>query len=255
MIEQFGAAVFRVRYNRNLDAANIARWFTYLACLAAGAQEVPGPQPPVFRLGPGIAAPFVVAKAKPEYTDEARLAKLEGSVLLSVVVDADGQPRDIQVVRPLGLGLDESAVENVRRWQFKPGTKAGTAVSVRADQEVFFRTQRNLWDWHAVRAIFLLPDGAMRPVLIKTKFPATVDEEENVSVTISFDVGRNGIPANASVVKSSDPKWEKDLLATLRQGWRFRPGTQNGKPVVVRAWFEFVRGSLSPIPPATIPGR
>jgi hypothetical protein len=48
---------------------------------------------------------------------------------------------------------------------------------------------------------------------------------------------------------------EKDLLATLRQGWRFRPGTQNGKPAVVRAWFEFVRGSHSPIPPAPIPGR
>jgi TonB family protein len=208
----------------------------------------------VFRLGPGIAAPFVVAKAKPEYTDEARLAKLEGSVLLSVVVDADGQPGDVQVVRPLGLGLDESAVENVRRWQFRPGTKGGTAVAVRANQEVFFRTGRDLWDWHAVRVIFLAPDGAARPVLVKTKFPATVDEEENASVTISFDVGRNGLPGSASVVKSSDPKWEQDLLAALR-GWRFRPGTQNGKPVVVRAWFEFVRGSHSPIPPAQIPAR
>jgi TonB family protein len=208
----------------------------------------------VFRLGPDIAAPFVVAKAKPEYTEEARLAKLEGSVLLSVVVDAAGQPSDIQVDRPLGLGLDESAVENVRHWQFKPGTKAGVAVAVRVNQEVFFHTQRDLWDWHAVRAIFASPDGAARPVVIKTTFPATVDEEENASVTIAFDVGRNGAPANASVLKSSNSKWEKELLAALREGWRFRPGTQNGKPVVVRAWFEFVRGSHSPIPPAPIPG-
>jgi TonB family protein len=225
-----------------------------LACLSAAAQQAPNPQPTVLRLGPGIMAPFVVAKAQPEYTEEARLAKLEGSVLLSVVVDAAGQPSDIQVDRPLGLGLDESAVENVRHWQFKPGTKAGTAVAVRANEEVFFHTQRNLWDWHAVRAIFVPPDGAARPVVIKTKFPATVDEEENASVTIAFEVGRNGVPANASVVKSSNPKWEKDLLAALREGWRFRPGTQNGKPLVVRVWFEFVRGSHSPIPPAPIPG-
>jgi TonB family protein len=102
--------------------------------------------------------------------------------------------------------------------------------------------------------VFALADGAARPIVIKTKFPATVDEEENASVTVSFDVGWNGVPANASVVKSSDPKWEKDLLAALREGWRFRPGTQNGKPAVVRAWFEFVRGSHSPIPPAAIPG-
>jgi TonB family protein len=89
-------------------------------------------------------------------------------------------------------------------------------------------------------------------VVIKTKFPATVDEEENASVTIAFDVSPGGVPAKAMVVKSSDPKWEKDLLETLR-GWRFRPGTQDGKPVVIRAWFEFVRGSHSPIPPAQIP--
>jgi len=225
-----------------------------LACLCAAAQEAPSPQPPtVFRLGPGIAPPFVVAKAKPGYTDEARLAKLEGSVLLSVVVDAGGVTGDIHVDRALGLGLDENAVENVRHWQFKPGTKAGTAVAVRVNEEVFFRTERTLWDWHAVRAIFFPPDGVQRPVLIKTKFPATADEEENASVTMTFDVALNGVPANASVVKSSNPKWEKDLLTALRDGWRFRLGLRDGKPTVVRAVFEFVRGSHSPIPPAPIP--
>jgi TonB family protein len=236
-----------------LDAANIARRCIFLACLAAAAQDVPTPQPQVFRLGPDIAPPFVVAKAKPEYSAEALLAKLEGSVLLSVVVDAAGQPRDIHVDRPLGLGLDESAVENVRHWQFKPGTKAGVPVAVRVNEEVFFHPQRTLWDWHAVRAVFLSPEGAARPVVIKTKFPATVDEEENASVTIAFDVGGDGVPANASVMKSSDPKWEKDLLTALREGWRFRPGQRDEQPVVVRAWFEFVRGSHSPIPPVPIP--
>jgi TonB family protein len=227
-----------------LDAPRIARWFTFFACAVLCAQT------PIFHLGPDIAAPFVIAKAPPVYTPEALLAKLEGSVLLSVVVDAAGHAGDVHVDRPLGLGLDESAMENVLHWRFTPGMKSGAAVAVRVNEEVFFRTARTLWDWHVVRAIFLSSDVDARPVLVKTKFPPTVDEEENASVTIAFDIGPSGVPSNAGVIKSSNPKWEKDLVAAVLEGWRFRPGLRDGKPVTVRAWFEFVRGSHSPIPPA-----
>lgn len=216
-------------------------------CMSAAAQG------PVFRPGPDVVAPFVVARPKAAYTDQARLAKLEGSVLLSLVVGADGQPRDISVARSLGLGLDENAVENVRTWQFKPGTKAGIPVDVAIQVEVFFRPERTLWDWHLVRADFRSPNLATRPVLIKVKFPPTVDEEGNASVTMTFDVGPAGIPANPRIVKSSDPKWEQALLRAVREGWRFRPGTIDDKPVTVPAWFVFVRGSRSPIPPVPIP--
>ena len=239
----------QLRYNRNLDTGAIARPLALLTCLAAAAQSPP------FQLGPGIVPPFVISKAPPAYSEEARLAKLEGSVLLSLVVGADGQPRDIQVVRPLGLGLDESAVENVRAWQFKSGTKAGTPVAVQVNEEVFFRPRRTLWDWHVVRVVFQPPPLATRPVLIKVKFPPTVDTEENASVTMAFDIGPKGVPANLRVVKSSDSRWESELLAAVRDRWRFRPGTGHGKTVAVPAWFEFVLGSHSPIPPARIPPR
>jgi TonB family protein len=238
-----------------LDASSIARWFTFLSCVSLGAQDALSPQPQVFHVGPGVAAPIVVAKAQPDYSEEARLAKLEGGVLLSMVIDADGQPRDIQVARPLGLGLDECAIENVRHWQFKAGTKAGVAVAVQAKEEIFFRTQRTLWDWHTVHAVFFPPAGVARPTLIKTEFPATVDEEENASVTIAFDVSPRGLPANLRVLKSSNAKWETQVLGAVRDGWRFRPGTLEGKPTIVSAWFEFVRGSHSPIPPVPLPPR
>jgi TonB family protein len=230
-----------------LDAGNIACWLTLLTSVTAAAQ------PPVFRPGPDVTAPFVVAKADPAYTEEARVAKLEGSVLLSLVVGADGQPRDIQVARPLGLGLDESAVENVRAWQFKPGTRDRTPVDVLVNEEVFFRPQRTLWDWHVVRAVFQAPALATRPALIKVKFPATIDVEENASVTIAFNVGPNGIPVLLRVVKSSNARWESQVVRAVREGWRFRAGTIDGKPATVPAWFEFVRGSHSPIPPVAIP--
>ncbi len=231
-----------------MDAADIACGFLFLLGLGAAAQ------PPVFRPGPDVTAPFVVAKTKPEYSEEARIAKLEGSVLLSVVVGADGQPRDIHVARALGLGLDEKAVENVRAWQFNPGTRAGNPVAVEVNLEVFFRPERTLWDWHLVRAVFRPPaEVATRPTLIRAKFPPTVDVEENASVTIAFDISAQGVPVNVRAVKSSNAKWESELLTAVSGGWRFRPGMANGKPVPVPAWFEFVRGSHSPIPPLPIP--
>jgi TonB family protein len=230
-----------------LDTGIIACGLAALTCLTAAAQ-------PVFRLGSDITPPFVITKAPPNYSPEARMAKLEGSVLLSVVIGADGQPTDIQVVRPLGLGLDESAMENVRAWQFKPGSRSGSPVAVRVNEEVFFRPKRTLWDWHLGRAVFHTPSDAMRPVLTQAKFPPTVGTEENASVTLAFDVGRDGLPSKLSVLKSSDAKWEDQVLRALR-GWRFRAGMKDGKPVQVPAWFEFVRGSHSPIPPAAIPPR
>jgi TonB family protein len=222
-------------------------------CLILAISMSAAAQGPVYRPGPDVAAPFVVARPKPEYTEEAGRAKLEGGVLLSLVVGADAQPRDISVARSLGLGLDESAIENVRTWQFKSGTKAGMPVDVAVQVEVFFRPKRNLWDWHLVRAVFQPPPGATRPVLINVKFPPTVDEEENASVTMTFDIEPTGIPANPRIVKSSDAKWERELLRAVGDDWRFRPGMVDGKPVTVPAWFVFIRGARSPIPPVPIP--
>ena len=55
------------------------------------------------------------------------------------MVDANGMPRDIKVIRPLGLGLDEKAIEAVMKWRFKPGVKKGQAVATQANVEVNFR--------------------------------------------------------------------------------------------------------------------
>jgi protein TonB len=93
----------------------------------------------VFRVGGGVSQPSVLVKVDPEYSEEARKAKYSGTVMLSVVVDAEGRARDIHVVKSLGMGLDEKAVEAVEKWKFKPGMKGGEAVNVRATIEVNFR--------------------------------------------------------------------------------------------------------------------
>lgn len=93
----------------------------------------------VFRVGGGVSAPTVLYKVDPEYSEEARKAKYSGTVLLSVIVDAEGHAKDIRVLKSLGMGLDEKAVEAVQKWKFKAGMKGGQAVSVRAQIEVNFR--------------------------------------------------------------------------------------------------------------------
>jgi periplasmic protein TonB len=93
----------------------------------------------VFRVGGGVSQPAVIFKVDPEYSEEARKAKYSGTVMLSVIVDAEGRARDIHVAKSLGMGLDEKAIEAVEKWKFKPGMKGGQAVNVRATIEVNFR--------------------------------------------------------------------------------------------------------------------
>lgn len=92
-----------------------------------------------YKIGGGVSPPTVLFKVEPEYSEEARKAKFQGTVVLFVVVDEHGNPRDLKVVRPLGLGLDQKAIEAVEKWKFSPGKKDGKPVPVQATIEVNFR--------------------------------------------------------------------------------------------------------------------
>lgn len=93
----------------------------------------------VFKVGGGISAPQPVLTPDPEYTDEARRAKTEGTCTLWLIVDAVGRPRDIRVVHGLGFGLDAKAMEAVQRWRFDPALKDGKPVTVQISVEVEFK--------------------------------------------------------------------------------------------------------------------
>jgi TonB family protein len=100
---------------------------------------VEGSRPGVYRVGGGVTAPALIYKTEPEYTEEARHAKYQGTVLLYVEIEPTGMPTNIKVQRSLGLGLDQKAVEAVQKWRFKPGMKDGNPVTVQATIEVNFR--------------------------------------------------------------------------------------------------------------------
>jgi len=89
--------------------------------------------------GGGVSAPRVIFQPDPEYSEEARKAKYQGTCVLWLVVGPDGKPRDIRVARSLGLGLDEKAIEAVKTWKFEPAMKDGKPVAVQINVEVSFR--------------------------------------------------------------------------------------------------------------------
>lgn len=104
---------------------------------ATGSQDSGG----VFKVGGGVTPPQIIYKVDPSFTEEARAAKIHNAeVLISVVVSSDGSAKDPKVVKPYGYGLDEAALECVKKWRFKPGMKDGKPVPVYAQIEVTFRS-------------------------------------------------------------------------------------------------------------------
>lgn len=82
--------------------------------------------------------PELLERTEPEYTEEAFIGRTQGSVAVHVEIDSEGIPRNLQVVRPLGLGLDEQALKALQQWRFRPARKDGADVACRLTYEINF---------------------------------------------------------------------------------------------------------------------
>lgn len=92
----------------------------------------------VMRVGGGVSGPVLLYSVEPEFSDEARRAKYQGICVVGLVVDAEGRPQAVHVVRPLGMGLDEKAIQAVEQYKFKPAMYKGHPVAVQVNVEVDF---------------------------------------------------------------------------------------------------------------------
>jgi TonB family protein len=90
-------------------------------------------------MGGSVTSPTLLTKVDPDYSEEARKARLQGTVLLRIEVDTQGRAQHINVTQSLGLGLDERAVDAVKKWKFLPGKVNGKPAPVIAYVEVNFR--------------------------------------------------------------------------------------------------------------------
>jgi len=91
-----------------------------------------------YRVGGGISAPTVLFRVEPEYSEEARKARFQGIVVLEAVVRRDGKIDVVHLVRSLGFGLDQNAIDALKKWRFRPATKGGTPVDSIVSVEVRF---------------------------------------------------------------------------------------------------------------------
>jgi protein TonB len=91
------------------------------------------------RIGGGVSAPVLIYSVEPEFSEEARKAKVAGNVLVNLWVDTQGNPSHVRVIRGVGMGLDEKAMEAVRQYKFKPAMENGKPVLVELNVEVNFQ--------------------------------------------------------------------------------------------------------------------
>src|SRR5579862_5502547 len=90
-----------------------------LAAASAFCQQAQPPLPEgVYHAGNGVTRPTVVTKTDPEYAEEARIANMSATFMVSAIVGVDGKVRDVHVTRSVGLGMDEKAIQAVSTWQF-----------------------------------------------------------------------------------------------------------------------------------------
>ena len=103
-----------------------------------GSGSGPGIGNGVKNVGGGVKGPVVIYKPEPEFSEEARKAKFMGVVTVQIIVDANGKPQNVHVIRGVGMGLDEKAMEAVSQYRFKPATENGKPVAVYLNVEVNF---------------------------------------------------------------------------------------------------------------------
>jgi TonB family protein len=93
----------------------------------------------IMSVGGGVSAPEVIHSVQPQFTAEARSQNFQGVVAVQLIVDSQGVPQDVSVVRHLGMGLDEEAIAAVKQYRFRPATYEGHSVSVKMVIDVDFR--------------------------------------------------------------------------------------------------------------------
>jgi TonB family protein len=128
--------------------------------------------PTAYRVGGGVSAPKLTYEPDPKYSEKARKARYQGTVVLWLIVDTNGLPQSIRVQRSLGMGLDEEAVKAVKRWRFEPAKREGQPVPVMINVEVNFR----LYD-----SLSPHPESARQP----PRFPGVNTAEYPLTVRVS----------------------------------------------------------------------
>ncbi len=214
------------------------------------ARAIPGDGTPSPTFLDSFIAPAVVSRVEPEYSAEALLARLEGSVTIAVSVAPDGAINSLELRKPLGLGLDEAAIHALPLWKFAPATDHGQPAPGIIPVTLQFRLPSRAPGWHVTKIQFEDRDSAPRPVLTHTppfapiKMNADLAEEATIDAAmsrkpdaaVSMEIDASGKPVNVHFTAASLPIWGEDAVREIKE-WRFTPGATAVPCSVELAWF------------------
>ena len=212
---------------------------------------------PVYRVGGAVSAPRPVYTPDPEYSEEARKANTQGTVVLWLVVGSDGKPRSIRVARALGSGLDEKAIEAVSRWKFDPAMKQDKPVAVQMNVEITFWNGKNDCcqvdvlsdsmgiDFGPYLASVIRDVRSSWLKLIPNPCPATVEE-----VAVRFAILKDGRVAEAQVTSPGDPLHDRAAQDAITTSSPFKPLPSEFKAqeLVIRMHFVYHSMDLAVVP-------
>jgi len=218
--------------------------FVSAAKLPAPLPVKPEAAPQRTRIGNGnsvpnnaVIPPQVLESSKPEYTQEAVEGNVEGIVTLEGHVDIQGKVSGLRVIKGLGYGLDQKAIDAVLGWKFRPALRKGTPVEAITQIEVDFRIPP--WFRPAPKddepAIRISP-GVTPPTVIFRVEPQYTPEARAAkyrgTVVVAATIHKDGTLTVDKVLQELDYGLTPNAIEALEQ-WKFKPGTRNGEPVSV----------------------
>jgi len=192
----------------------------------------------VRKIGGGVSAPVVIYQVAPEYSPEAKKVKFTGIVLVNLIVDENGLPQNVHVLRGVGMGLDDSAMAAVKQYRFKPAMEGGKPVPVELNIEVNFFSPDgsaglNVANPNATSGR-KLPDGATVPVVIHQVDPEYTLEARKAKaggvVLVNMIVDKRGKPQHVHVVRGVGYGLDKKAVDAVKE-YRFKPAMKDDKPV------------------------
>ncbi len=225
-------------------AATIAGIFLLLPNTWAQVPASPGQVGPdgAYTVGGGVISPKVLTRAAPRIPDLAVKLRAAGEVLLSFVVQTDRTIRDIQVVRTMGYGIDEEAIQTVKKWRFAPGTKDGHPVDVRMRAAIGFSEAPDPHAWGAGPMLFETPAGSKPPKLESGTMPKPVRKDGNETVMLQFNVDSSGETRDIRPLQGNESTSLQALVHSLST-WKFEPSSDGatvaGKVLFIKGEDQF----------------
>ena len=186
-------------------------------------------------------------ETKPSYTEQARLAGVEGTVVVYAEITKNGSPENLRILRSLGFGLDEEALRAVQQWRFEPDPEDEKPSRVAMYVPVRFRLDRQIYGARAVGAalendIFQIAEGGITAPRIVSRVGPSYTEEARTAkvegtVVLFAEISSAGVVGNVVVLHGLGKGLDESAVRAIKQ-WKFSPALKDGRPVAVMITIE-----------------